>query len=744
MTLLPETPEATEAARLAALRSLHLLDTPSAPDFEALVALVARHFGCPIAMISLLDENRQWFKAVRGLAVRELPRHGSFCDRAIQGSEALVVEDARQDPRFRDSPLVTGAPYYRFYAGEPLPVEGRNVGTLCLVDHAPRWLDAAQRRDLRDFGLLARALLRAHAEARRAEAALKEARRHAALSSRKARLLQQTERLALLGGWEVDPESSQILWSDEVYRIHERPLGSAISIPEALLHYLPQDRAHLAEGLRRLLAEGEPMRHECDFITAQGRQRRVRIVGECERDGSGHARAVGMMQDITESWQMRQRLEDMRHRDTLTGLANRGLLVERLEDALACPPPGMAGLALVLLDLDNFQDINDRHGHALGDALLCEIAARLRAAAGPAGLAARTGSDEFALLLPVATEADLQPLIDDLAARLNRPFAGAAGMLTVSASLGLALGPRDGASADLLMRQADIALSHGRRLGRGRATLFSPAIARRFAERRGAIELAREALREDWFRPFYQPKPGLAVAGFHGFEALARIILPDGRVISPAGFAAALQDEDAARAIGLAMLDKVTEDLRLWRAAGLGQACAAINVTEADFTGGDLDRRILDRLAACRLPAAALKVEVTETVFLGESAPIVVQTLTRLHAAGIDIALDDFGTGFASLTHLRDFPIQELKIDRSFVDRLEDDPRSARIILSVIEMAHRLGMRVVAEGVERESQHQALLRMGCDIGQGYLYGRPAPAAQAAAFCRGQDGPAAGS
>ncbi|WP_159997750.1 bifunctional diguanylate cyclase/phosphodiesterase [Roseomonas sp. 18066] len=716
-----------ETARLAVLHRLDLLDGPDSADFDALVALAAQRFACPIALLVLLDRDRLWFQATHGLEVRQIPREEAFCDHTIRGDQPLLVADAAADPRFRANALVTGQLGVRFYAGMPLAVHGQKIATLALLDRVPRDLTPEDVAALRQFGRIAEGLLQSRAADR-------EAAQQASLAGRKARLLQRSERLAQFGAWELDLRTGLSFCSDEVFRIQGRPPGSGGLSRETGLEHVPQpDRDRLQAALDHSAATGAPLELELDFTTLQGDPRRVRVLAEAEQEDGLTVRLIGSLQDITETWAMRQRLQRMLQQDALTGLANRSLLQQRLDTALAAPPPAGQAVALLLLDLDNFQALNDRHGHALGDAVLREVGRRLQQAVGANGLAARTGSDEFAVLVPALEPERLPILASGLATLLRQPIPGAEGLtIALTISLGAALGPLHGADGEALMRHADIALSHGRRSGRGQATIFSPQIAERFDQRRDAIQLVSQALARGWLRPFYQPKYRLSDRRLQGFEALARIVTPEGRVIGPAQFWPALHDHDTARRVGTRMLEGITDDLRRWREQGLPATRIGLNVTEADFAGGDLAARVLARLEACGVPPTSLKIEVTETVFLADASPMIAETLAQLSEAGVDISLDDFGTGYASLTHLRDFPIQELKIDKSFTDRLEDDAGSALIVETMIRLAHGLGMRVVAEGVEHEEQHARLTRMGCDLGQGFLYGKPAPAEEAEA------------
>ncbi|WP_419897265.1 putative bifunctional diguanylate cyclase/phosphodiesterase [Roseomonas sp. USHLN139] len=708
-----------DSARLAVLYRLGLLDGPDSADFDALVDLAAARFACPIVLLVLLDRDRLWFQAMHGLGVRQIPRAEAFCDQTIRGDQPLVVGDALRDPRFRGNALVTGELGIRFYAGMPLAVAGQKVATLALLDRVARDLSAEQLAALRQFGLIAETLLQSRAL--RQEAA------------DQARLLQHAGRLSGFGAWELDLRRGFPLHPDALPRPDGHSPGRAMVPVPDLERYARPDRDRLQAAIDHCAATGAPMELEADVLTAGGEARRVRLRAEAEQEDGRPVRLVGSLEDITETWAMRQQLQQLLQQDALTGLANRSLLQHRLDAALAAPPPPGQAVALLLLDLDNFQELNDRHGHALGDAVLREVGRRLQQAVGGSGLAARTGSDEFAVLVPALEPGRLATLAEGLAVLLRQPMALPEGLvISLTVSLGAALGPQQGRDGEALMRHADIALSHGRRSGRGQTTLFSSQIAERFEQRRDAIQLVSEALAGGWLRPFYQPKYRLSDRHLQGFEALARIVTPEGRVIGPAQFWPALQDPQTARRVGTRMLADITEDLRHWRAAGLPETRVALNVTEADFTGGDLAARVLARLDACGVPPTALTIEVTETVFLADASPMIAETLEEMAGAGIDISLDDFGTGYASLTHLRDFPIQELKIDKSFTDRLEDDAGSALIVETMIRLAHGLGMRVVAEGVEHAEQHDRLTRMGCDLGQGFLYGRPAPAAEAAA------------
>jgi EAL domain-containing protein (putative c-di-GMP-specific phosphodiesterase class I) len=277
-----------------------------------------------------------------------------------------------------------------------------------------------------------------------------------------------------------------------------------------------------------------------------------------------------------------------------------------------------------------------------------------------------------------------------------------------------------------LLKMADLSLYAAKQTDRGAVRLYSNDIASLFERRSSAIELVRGALDQKTLIPFYQPKICLKTSVCFGFEALARIRSPDGAVIGPQAFAAAFQDRAMARRVGKRMLTEVVNDIAAWKGQGLGPISVSLNASEYDFGDGSFAVRVLRALEEHDVPTTWLTIEVTESVFLGAKACLAREALVALDAAGVQIELDDFGTGYASLTHLRSIPVSRLKIDRSFIENICEDESSSAIVQAVIDMGHRLGCEIIAEGVELDDQAEKLRHMGCDSGQGYLFGRPMP------------------
>jgi EAL domain-containing protein (putative c-di-GMP-specific phosphodiesterase class I) len=284
-----------------------------------------------------------------------------------------------------------------------------------------------------------------------------------------------------------------------------------------------------------------------------------------------------------------------------------------------------------------------------------------------------------------------------------------------------------------LLKNADVALYAAKAAGRANLKLFRPEMRSEMQRRLSMLSLARDALTHDLILPHYQPKIDMRTGAVSGFEALLRWVHPTMGAQSPGTIAAAFEDLSLAAEISDQMIRAVIADLVRWRDAGIDIGHVAINAAAAEFRRGDFADKLLERLHLAGLPPRLVQVEVTETVFLGRGAECVERALKLLSAAGVGIALDDFGTGYASLSHLKQFPVDLIKIDQSFVRDLEDDPDDAAIIDAVVNLGRSLGIRTVAEGVENDRQHEFVLSLGCDYGQGFLYGKATPAAEVAAL-----------
>jgi diguanylate cyclase (GGDEF)-like protein len=452
-------------------------------------------------------------------------------------------------------------------------------------------------------------------------------------------------------------------------------------------------------------------------------------------DGSG--RLIVVARDITHQKRSEERALWMAQHDALTGLPNRAVVQERL-DAILTNVDDTTAAALLIVDVDNFKSVNDTLGHDGGDALLCAFAARLRAAVAEPDLVARTGGDEFALIVTARSEAEVERIAARIFEQLREPVTHGDRLLECAASIGASLIPRDGQLRSEIMKTADIALYAAKSGGRAQLRIFEPAMMAEVERHQAMIASARYAVQRDTLMPYYQPKVSLRTARIVGFEALLRWHDREGALRGPDALAAAFEDPMLSGPLSDRMLEKVLHDIARWTAAGVEFGHIAVNVTGQDFRRGNFAQTVLARLRARGLPPSCIQIEVTENVFLGQGADDVEAALKELSASGIRIALDDFGTGYASLSHLNQFPVDLLKIDRSFVQRLGSSLDAEAISSTVINLGRCLGLEVIAEGIETPAQEALLVKMGCDTGQGFLYAAALPAEEVPAAILHQD------
>jgi diguanylate cyclase (GGDEF)-like protein len=450
---------------------------------------------------------------------------------------------------------------------------------------------------------------------------------------------------------------------------------------------------------------------------------------------AGPRMLAAVFRDVTERREAVDRLRWAATHDDLTGLANRSRFYDRLEEMLEAASRDGTCLALALFDVDRFKQINDQIGHSGGDALLKEFGLRLGARVPHGGMAARTGGDEFALLMPgLASISDAEQILRPILARLCESFGYAGRAINCGASAGIAVFPDHGRKAAELIRHADTALFASKAEGRGRAASFNQTMRQALQREASAFELAQAVLTKGWIAPHYQPKVDLRTGKLCGFEALLRWRLAGGPIQTPTAIWGALNDRALGPRITDAIFAKVIEDLARWRQDGIALPIA-VNASAADFRRDGFAERLLEQLARGGVPPSLIELEMTENVFLGDSAANVAGVLGTLNAAGMRIALDDFGTGYASLSHLKAYPVDVIKIDRSFVRDLATDPDDRAIVSTMINLGSSLSIEVVAEGIENEIQLDFLRTAGCDVGQGFLFARAIPAADVPAFSR---------
>jgi diguanylate cyclase (GGDEF)-like protein len=442
---------------------------------------------------------------------------------------------------------------------------------------------------------------------------------------------------------------------------------------------------------------------------------------------------VSTHEDVTDRRRTEQRASYLATHDPLTKLPNRAMFQRALDERCAAVQPRTFGLAL--LDLDNFKLTNDSLGHDAGDALLVSVGQRIRSAVRRNDLVARLGGDEFAVLfMEMTTVQELDDVTSELLHRLSKPTEYGCELLDCQASIGATLFSLQQTSDDLL-KEADLALYAAKNAGRGVHRLYEPSMHASMLAHQRMLSTARSALGLGFLHPFYQPKVNLRTGEIIGFEALLRCCEPGRRPVGPECLKAAFEDPSLAIQISDRIIEQVVADVSRWLATEVPFGHVAINASASELRRGTFAARLLGKLQAAAIPANCIQVEVTEGVLLGRGVENVERSFLELADAGVKLALDDFGTGFASLTHLKQFPVEIIKIDRAFIRDLHANPDDAAIVHAVVGLAKALNIEVVAEGIERPAQRDFLSTLGCTTGQGYLFGKAVAATYVAALLK---------
>ncbi|MBU6268440.1 MAG: EAL domain-containing protein [Sphingomonadales bacterium] len=454
-----------------------------------------------------------------------------------------------------------------------------------------------------------------------------------------------------------------------------------------------------------------------------------------DADGAPHS-LLCISRNVTGQKRAAEGLRRTSECDALTGLPNRRSFERRLQRMIAHARDSATAVALVLIDLDHFKNLNDTLGHQAGDHLLRVLGRRLRAMAGDNTFIARLGGDEFAIVLGGCRgEADALAFAAAVERRNEEPVTFAGRCINGGLSIGCALYPRDAASARELFKQADTALYDIKAGGRGGVRLFNPSMMEAAEAKARQLDLARRAIQSQAILPHYQPKVSLADGRIIGFEALLRVTTPGGGLRMPGAIEAAFDEFDLATRISAQIQETVLADVAGWTAHGLDPGVVSINAAPVEFLRDDFAERLLARIERHRVDPARIEIEITERGLLDRGSPQVVRALAALTGAGVRIALDDFGTGNASLTHLREFPVTSLKIDKSFIKRMMNNLETLAIVQAIIRLGSALSIEVIAEGIEAPEQLHLLRESGCDVGQGYLFGKAMPAARIATGLR---------
>lgn len=758
---------ADDASRVQALHELRVLDTPAEESFDELVRVAAQIAGTPISLVSLVDADRQWFKANVGLAgATQTPREQAFCAYAILDDDLLHVPDATADARFADNPLVLGPPGIRFYAGAPLRLaSGHRVGTLCVIDQRPRTLGSIERSALVALSRVTANLLELRVASQRL--------------ARNRQLLETVGRIARVGGWELDVDAGQLHWTAETRRIHGVPADYQPTLESALEFYPPGMRQRVAEAVAHGACVGNSWDMEGPLRRADGEIIHVRTRGCVEQRDGRAVRLYGAIQDVTEEWRVAREVEHKATHDPLTDLLNREAfeahLAKMLEEARADelrPGGGEAhreraqgehaggeragelradgelvgavraggegadatrrhgqGHALLFIDLDRFKIVNDTCGHVAGDELLQQIADLFRASVRESDRVARLGGDEFAILLHRCAAAHAQEVAEQINQRVQRHRYVRDGQhFRIGASIGLVMVDATWPSTAALMQAADAACFAAKAGGRDRVHRYESSdesIRSRQAQTRWAVRL-EEALDENRFQLHGQLITTCdAQREPFGLELLLRMEERDGELVMPGAFLPAAERYGLQCRIDRWVVDRA---MALLRDGASHLPRLFINLSGQSLT----DTRFHDTLLAAldRLTSAQrrrLVFEITETAVISnlrEARAL----LDAIRPLGPQVALDDFGAGMASFGYLRDLPVDLLKVDGSFIRTLREDALSLAAVRAFVDVARTLELTVVAEHVGSPEVLAALEALGVGLVQGFFLHRPEPVA----------------
>ena len=603
----------------------------------------------------------------------------------------------------------------------PLHSSGMNIGSVTVTSTRPRAFSAVQAAALEHLGAqVESAALRLHMHGELLR-----------ISQQRKGVLETSEALFRrlfyenpVPMWVIDSETDRFLAVNDAACAHYG--YSREEFAEMTVATVRRDAAQWAVDLRNARLRNTTMR-------ARHRLRDGRVIDvevtTGPQDFQGRPAILSIITDVTERNRLQRALREGALRDPLTGRANRALFTERLAHALAQSHRRSAVTATLFVDVDHFTTVNDSVGYTVGDAVLQAIAARLALTLRPGDTVARLSADEFAVLLEDVGDVNRAA---DVAERLHDAFAVPlefrGGSLTVGLSIGVAVSTNSGPGAAEMLRDAKLAMEAAKDAGRGRVELFSPLMLASVTDRLSLDQDLRHAVERGELRVFYQPLVSMQSGAIVGSEALVRWQHPTRGLVPPDSFIPLAEETGVISAIDTWVLRTACAQAAIWCKAGHPDFFMAVNVSGRELGRSDLVDRIEAVLFESGLPPNRLEVEITESTAVAQPVEAL-EELHQLRRAGISIAIDDFGTGYSSLSKLATFPADRLKIDRSFLSGIKRETDEAPLVSATIALAHQLGMKVTAEGVETRAQLAFLRRQGCDLLQGYIFSRPVPAEQ---------------
>lgn len=728
-----------ETFRLSRLNRLGLLDTPPEDRFDSITRIAKSVYQTEISLVSLLDDKRQWFKSRHGLDVSSTDRSLAFCNHTIIQDRALVIGDATRDGRFADNALVTAHPYIRFYAGVPLKEPtGFNIGALCVIDSQPRETDSLDLTVLYDLTRLL--------EDEIARAFFLNEKQSQFQNPKILRMIGRVQSISLNfdDSSEISTRNHIEAFLSQLMEISASPIAAIVEVLEET-----EFRPIAAKGIsyaalkKKFPILSKPIGAHLDCETATRDDHAVlpvllngQIAGLlllANRHGGYPAALYERLHLVTysignlfERIRLRRRslaheaeMQTAKHQDPVTGLPNQLQLSEHLQNRLNQKE---TGFAVCHIDLDNFSAIKDSMDSESEALLLKAVARNLAATVRQTDYIARVGGDEFIVILSGEPKASI---FQRILAALNAPIQLQSKVVTLSASMGIALAKQQDISAGSLLRQAAQAMIVAKEKGKNGYHYFD---LNSYESKLSRLQILKEielGLERNEFELYFQPKIRLDEGALIGFEGLIRWNHPRQGLLSPDHFLPQLALTDCDLLLGKYVLRHGVETLKALSRRGLDYGLS-INLSPHHF----LSTGFLDDLKTCLQGCTTevrtkLTLEILETTVL-DNANSAIETAEACRRMGVRLSMDDFGTGYSSLNYFRKLPVDEVKIDRSFISDMLSEPDDTLIVATIISLSHQFQREVVAEGIENEALANKLRELGCGIGQGYHYSKPRP------------------
>jgi diguanylate cyclase (GGDEF)-like protein/PAS domain S-box-containing protein len=537
--------------------------------------------------------------------------------------------------------------------------------------------------------------------------------------------LNEAQKIAKVGSWELEFPELKLTWSEEIYRIFELDPNAFHPSYEYFLNLIhPDDRDHVDAVFAESLKHKTPYDLVHRLLMSEGRIKYVHERGETLYDEEGNPiRSIGTVQDITKQKIVEKKIEHLAHHDPLTGLPNRALSKARAEQIIAYAKRSNTKAAFLFIDLDGFKAINDTLGHSAGDAMLKTIATRLKACVRESDIISRLGGDEFLLILSeLKDESVIASTTQKILSELEKSFEINDHILSLSGSIGIALYPDHGETFEVLLQSADTAMYKAKESGKNGYHFYTQQMAHMTIGQFKIQNDLKNALQNGEFVLFYQPQIDLATHRITGAEALIRWFHPQLGTIPPMNFIPIAEKSGLIVPIGEWVIGEACRQAALWHSIGI-EIGVAVNISAMQFKRGNLEAVVQNALLSSQIDPKWLELELTESILIHD-VENTLQSVRNLKALGVQLSIDDFGTGYSSLAYLKRFAVDKLKIDQSFVRDILQDREDAAIVKTIIQMAKNLNLKTIAEGVEDGQVLSVIDAYGCDEVQGYHFAKP--------------------